>query len=321
MTTKPVPAPRWEPLTHTGALRSKLHRLGGRLLQARLVHFIVLSGVLFAWNWESRQQGRVDTTLELSRQDLEQRLQRVATAQGVTGRSGATTTIEHQYIEDAVLVAEARRLGLDRDDEIVQGRLVQKMLFLAEELGGASRPPTQTELERYFAAHRAEFRLPAQIGFQHVFAQSVDEAQRYLPEVQRWTEQHPGSLHLPPFGLPFAGPRRVVDDPKLIAHRFGAGFADALDAAPQHRWTGPVQSRFGAHLVRVNDRQPERQATFAEVRQQLPLHVLLERRGQAVRRYLSQLLQRYEVTLDGKPVSPHQPLERRSLRAAASGED
>jgi peptidyl-prolyl cis-trans isomerase C len=49
-----------------------------------------------------------------------------------------------------VLYREAMRLGLDRDDGLVREHLIQKMLLLAEDLGGASREPTRDEVRAYF---------------------------------------------------------------------------------------------------------------------------------------------------------------------------
>jgi hypothetical protein len=43
------------------------------------------------------------------------------------------------------LYREALRLGLDVGDPIVRQRLIQKVLFVAEDLGGATRTPREAE--------------------------------------------------------------------------------------------------------------------------------------------------------------------------------
>jgi parvulin-like peptidyl-prolyl isomerase len=49
-----------------------------------------------------------------------------------------------------------------------------------------------------------------------------------------------------------------VEDERLdmIARDYGAEFAARIATLPLREWDGPVQSGFGAHLVRVDARTP-----------------------------------------------------------------
>jgi len=100
--------------------------------------------------------------------------------------------VTSRVIADRMLFAEGVRLGLDRDDPIIQQRVVQKVLLLAESLGGATREPTRAELRAHYALVAARYRKPPIYHVMHVFA-----ARR---EDHAWIEQqlhNPESLFVP----------------------------------------------------------------------------------------------------------------------------
>src|SRR5262249_60712241 len=56
--------------------------------------------------------------------------------------------VRTRAVEDEILYREALRLVLDRDDNLVRQRLIQKVPFPAPDLPGASRAPTPAALDR-----------------------------------------------------------------------------------------------------------------------------------------------------------------------------
>ena len=58
-----------------------------------------------------------------------------------------------QYLRETILYREAVAMGLDRDDTVIRRRLAQKLEFLAQDLV-ALTPPTDEELQAWFAEHR-----------------------------------------------------------------------------------------------------------------------------------------------------------------------
>src|SRR5262245_13059995 len=120
--------------------RSMLRRLfgwGRSLCQARLVQFLVLGGVLFALAPAPRSAQEIQLTdSQLQGMQAARIRQLGATAFSESDR----VAVIARAIEDEVLYREALRLGLDRDDGVVRQRLIQKLLFLAEEMDGAGQP-------------------------------------------------------------------------------------------------------------------------------------------------------------------------------------
>ena len=71
-------------------------------------------------------------------------------------------------VHDEVLYREAKALKLDQGDQIVRRRVVQKMLFLTQDLN-APAEPTDVQLQAYYDAHAVHYGLPARATFSHIY--------------------------------------------------------------------------------------------------------------------------------------------------------
>ena len=272
----------------------------GAAVRSRLVHFLLLGGAIFAL--APRPDPRRDIAFDSAAFDDLRRAQ--AERLGAPALdAGETEDVRTRAIEDEILYREAVRLGLDKDDNIVRQRLVQKVLFLAEDLAGVSRAPTEEELRRFFDATREQWTRPASVRLIHVYAgpSHRDELSALRPQTIAAEAAVPG---VPPaLGEAFPLPRTVAMTRDEVAATYGAGFADAVFALTPGTWSEPVESKFGWHLVRVLDRRDAGPATFEDVRSQLPLTYLVARKKQAAADFLRQAATRYRITIDGKPLT------------------
>jgi hypothetical protein len=172
---------------------------------------------------------------------------------------------------DDALIEEALRLGLHESDLVVRRRLAQKMRLL---LGEAARAvePSGAELEAYLAAHAGRFTEPARILLSQRWFDSEAEAKTALAAGGE------------PRGEAIALPGELPSHSEAeLAARFGPAFAAAAFAAPDGRWSGPIASSYGHHLVRVRARTPARRSPLAAVRSQVREALLAERADAAVR--------------------------------------
>lgn len=78
-----------------------------------------------------------------------------------------------RHIRQEVLYREALARGYDRDDPVVRRAMQQKMEFLAAAQGGQG-PPTDDEIEAYFALRREKYRLPAVLTLEQVYINTDD---------------------------------------------------------------------------------------------------------------------------------------------------
>src|SRR4051794_33212311 len=99
------------------------------LLRSRLLQFLVLGAIIFAVAPRGAAPGRISLKGDY--------LRALEVAEASRRASAAGAEVERRAIEDEVLYREALRLGLDQGDPLVRGHLIQKVLLLAEDLGGA----------------------------------------------------------------------------------------------------------------------------------------------------------------------------------------
>lgn len=294
--------------------------LGGvsALAQARLVQFLAIGGVLFALAPAQRSAQEI----RLSSSEL-QALQAARSRELATAALSESErrAVSARQIEDEVLYREALRLGLDRDDGVVRQRLIQKLLFLAEELEGAGQPLDEASLRACYERKSSALRRPAASQLVHVFAASPKTLAALRPQVAAWRPQPGAELALPPFGESFPLNRHVQAALTEIASQYGEDFAAALPALPVGSWSEPLPSKYGWHLVLPLAFAPERPATFEEARPELSLLCWMERREAAVARLIERSLPRYRIYLDGQRVSPSAPTRRVAARSESSGED
>jgi parvulin-like peptidyl-prolyl isomerase len=83
-----------------------------------------------------------------------------------------------------------------------------------------------------------------------------------------------------------------------VARAFGSDFAAKIDALEPGQWTGPIESSYGLHLVRVDERVAPSRPTLAEVRPLVERELVAERRRTQLQTLYDRLLQKYTVTID-----------------------
>ena len=277
------------------------------LARNRLLHFIVLGGAIF---WLApRPVGRGDIAVDGAtlRALEEAQARRLGTPRLSADEAREVRT---RAVEDEILYREALRLGFDQDDNVVRQRLVQKVLFLAEDLAGVSRPPTEAELRRFFEATRDQWTRPTRVRFIQVYA-GPDGRDRLAALRERATALEAQTPGVPPaLGDAFPLPRAAVGTRDDLAGQYGPAFADAVLGLPPRTWSEPIASKFGWHLVKVLDRVEGGPADFDDVRERLPLLYLVARKKQAAQDFLRQAAARYRITVDGAPLGALAPSDR-----------
>ncbi len=265
-----------------------------RLLAEPLLHFAVIGAVIFVGATALKANSR--PTVHIGRQEIAQlaayweaQMQRHPT-------KAELDALVRERIDEEILAAEARRLGLDKDDLIIRRRLAQKMAFATDDLSDA-KEPTEKELADWYAAHPDAWRTPAQVALRQVFfsddrGPSAGEAAR-AALTQLAAGQSPAS---DPSVLPLTYADVSLED---LAKDYGADFARLAATAPPGAWQGPVHSGFGWHLVRVEHRTGAVVAPFAQVRGEVRDEVLASHREAANAAWLARLRRKYKVEVAG----------------------
>jgi len=209
---------------------------------------------------------------------------------------------EHaEGMEDEEVVREAAALGLADEDVVLRNMFVRNMRLLLEREG--DRVPTETELESHLQQHAQDFRTPVRVSWRHVLVAKTSggEVRRSAADALLGRLRSEG---LPPeraaaLGDPFAAGHEFRGMTRQqIAMRFGSELAEAVLALPEGRWSDPIASPFGLHLVWVERHAPERLPNLDEVRDRVILSWRHQQREAHLAQALAALRARYDVTVE-----------------------
>jgi parvulin-like peptidyl-prolyl isomerase len=89
--------------------------------------------------------------------------------------------------------------------------------------------------------------------------------------------------------------------PQEIAQIFGTAFARELAKAPVSGWVGPVESGYGWHVVRVEEKVAPRVPEFEEVEIMVREAWMQEQRGEIQKASYARARSRYEVVVKSGP--------------------
>jgi hypothetical protein len=270
-----------------------------RLLREPLLHFLLIGAALFPL-YGALNQGESDAPREIL--ISEARVAAIAENFATVWMRPPTAVelkgLVDDYVAEEVYYREAIAMGLDRDDTVIRRRLRQKMEFLSEGIAD-SVEPTDARLQGYLEQNAAQFARPAELTFMQVYLSPERRGDRVRADAEQLlTALQSGGGPADPTeaGDPTLLPATMeAASPQSIANAFGQEFAPQVDEAPVGQWIGPIESSFGLHLVRLDERTVGKAPTLAEIR---PI-VLREWQARERQRhndsFLATLRDKYEV--------------------------
>ncbi len=236
------------------------------LAREPLVHFLLAGGLIFAlYEWSGAGRDAGSYRIAVSEEDIRGLAAEWAgTRQRPPSKAEMEGLIESR-IREEILYREALRLGFDRDDVIVRRRMARKMDYLAEQQADAD-DPGDAVLQAYLETNAETYGSAAVTGFQQIYLgrDKVEGA----PETLRGLNA--GTIDPENLGQKISLPARIENaDQGTIARQFGSAFAARLNDIETGAWTGPVQSGFGWHLVRIDRRAAGGEVKLADIRQRV----------------------------------------------------
>ncbi len=270
------------------------------LLREPLVHFLVLGAGIFLL---AALVGESEDPLDEIVVSAGQIERLVETWQRTWQRPPTQTELEglvEDHIREEILYREAIALGLDRDDTIIRRRLRQKMEFLPQDLVEQIEP-TDAELRTYLRENADAYQIEPRVTFQQIYlnrerrgANAEDDARRLLADLQ----SNDGPVEPLALSDPILVPHELESlSESEVARLFGQEFASSVVQIEAGGWTGPVNSGYGLHLVRVQERSPARMPEFSEVREAVKREWLFMRRQEMDDQFFSSLRERYTIEI------------------------
>lgn len=205
------------------------------------------------------------------------------------------------FVKEEIFYREGKKLGLDQDDTVFRRRLQQKMEFLIEP-DEADMTPGDGELEAFLAANADKYVYPYRASFEQIFfnpsrreGKAQADAVAVLASLR--DGETPGNgdalgdATLLPRTMPLSGRHQIEGT-------FGRAFADSLETLEPGRWSGPVESEFGYHLVRLDAFEPAHRAELGEIRDIVLRDWQDEKRRTTGEERYRRLKENYRVVID-----------------------
>jgi len=268
-----------------------------------LLHFSLIGAALFCFELLTNKSQ--DQTIVVPAAWLDaQRTKLGANTEDGAQLDAQLETAVRRYARDEALVREAIGLGLHHSDLIVRRRLIQQIEFIHEDLAFVTEPDDAT-LQRWIDNHPSRFEKPERRTLEHIFfsrdrrPESLGEdADRALEKLTAKAQQDTQTRD-DPKGDPFMGGRRhELRTAQQLSKRFGPNFSKEVFALPAQRWSQPIESAYGLHLVRVLEIDPSAPAQLDDVRAAARAEVLAASRKEAAAAWEATLLEQYDVVME-----------------------
>ena len=164
--------------------------------------------------------------------------------------------------------------------------------------GDCGRAERRIAVREFFEKNSARYAKAGRVSFRHVYFKTEKRgagteaaaAEALAALAKGANDETMGD----PFLHGFEFVEREQDD---VIAAFGREFAEKLAAQPTGEWSGPVESSYGLHLVRVEARMEPRAVKFDEVRETVLRDFHDERRRIANSEVFDKLRERYQVTV------------------------
>lgn len=269
-----------------------------RLLKEPLLHFLALGGLLFAAHAAFGPSEKTAPSVPVVRitaadaswlrEMWERQWRRPPTDEELT-------SLVTDHLREEVLAREAKALELDVGDTIVRRRLAQKMSFLLDDTIRTAEP-SETDLRSLYEKRPDLVRTPQRVSFTQVFFRREGGETRARAT---HTALSDGSAIAEEQGDRFLlGDTFADQDAQALTNLFGLSFARTILDLPVGQWSGPVESSYGLHLVKVTAVSPPQPRPFVETRERLVEEWRRERQEAANTQLLHALVRKYRVTVE-----------------------
>jgi len=274
-----------------------------RLIREPLLHFVLLGAALFAI--DALVGGRTgpagDDEIVVSRGRIENLSELFEKTWQRRPTAAELRDLVDDFVLEEALYREGMSLGVDIDDTVIRRRVRQKMEFAVDDIIELERP-TEAQLAEWLAEHPEKYAPPERYRFRQLYLNPERHGEALRADAARVLEQVRA--------LDDDADPRELGDPTLMEHAFpdasvadvvvtfGDAFADALATLPIGEWSGPVESTFGLHLVRVDGAARGELPPLDEVRADVERDWSFAERETASKRFYDGLVERYRLVIE-----------------------
>ncbi|MEL7371636.1 MAG: peptidylprolyl isomerase [Myxococcota bacterium] len=264
-----------------------------RVLLEPLVHFSLIAAIVFIIDSRLRPDIVEPDRISVSANFIRWLADTTARRTGRPPGAHQLKTMVDDHIDQEIMVREAARLGLTDGDPIVRRRIAQKMRFLLESPSLSLLDDEQ--LRAHLKANAARYTTPTKFRVVQVYLGSRTPTAEQLHDLKRTLAKDPEA----PVGRPLAMGRDLGwMTARDLQTTFIKDDAKKLQASNDATWVGPIKSRFGYHLARIQARKPARTPTLDEIRPRVKADLLKAVRQKTFDAEIARLRRQYTIDVE-----------------------
>jgi peptidyl-prolyl cis-trans isomerase C len=273
------------------------------ILKEPFIQFLILGSLLFllvTYIQKNKINSSREIVIDNNRVDL-----MIVNYKNQTGNLPAKIQIDamiNSYIREEILYREAKKTGLDKDDEIVRRRLSQKLEFLKTDLAEI-KTPSENELKQFYTGNPILFQEEATVSFTHIYFStdgSNDSTAKRKALIVLKDLTRSNTQHAPEKGDAFPMQYDYTDQSLLdVKQNFGdKPMVDSLFHSAINVWIGPVQSGYGWHLLFISKRNNNKLLPFESVKKDVLSKYISAERKRQNKEMLEELSKQYIIKRD-----------------------
>ena len=264
-------------------------KLLSSLISEPLFVFLVLGGLLFLADHQLNSNDKPELIVSEAT--------RAAVLEQQHNLRGSKLSVEEQvlaideFVDEEILLKEAYRLGLDKD-QIIRTRLLRKIRYI---LSADQREPTEEELRRYYSANLDKFAQQDTINIEQVFFDLEN------PPFNNVLEKLNADFPSVKLGNKHARfPNRVEGESlEEIMARFCKNVSEAISGANKGEWYGPLISPYGQHFIRVISVHKGSISPYLNVKKYVKNGWIKEEQNKANTKKIEALRNQYSIRIEG----------------------
>lgn len=258
-----------------------------------LLHFLLAGGLLFAvYGSLNREEINTPETIRITASEINWLKETWARQWQRPPAEDEMRGLITGYLKEVLLAREAKEMGLAENDTVIRRRLAQKMEFLIEDTARIAEPGDD-ELRKFQVANADRYRSPTRASFQQIFFKTEAAAKKGLTQVASRQPDELGDSSM-------LERTHVAVEMQAITSQFGEQFGRSIFSLEEGKWSGPVASSYGYHVVRIEAFQQGGPQAFETARSQVLNDWQRDQQGKAEARLLSELQKKYKVVIDGE---------------------
>ena len=210
----------------------------------------------------------------------------------------------NQHVRQKVMYKTAMEMGLDKDDMIIERRMVQKLEFLTSDIM-APPEPQAGELEEFFRANQMEYMTPGAITITQIYFDPDKRDERTLSDAEKALVilKQRGEPKSPDTGfgdvIMLQSYFPMISEIEL-SKLFGGEFANEVFSLKPGSWYGPQLSGYGTHLLYVHELREGTLPAFEEIADVMKVDWEKKKLEELNDLYEEGLLSRYEIIIEGE---------------------